>query len=224
MLATSVSPRSEVFLSRYTRLLMMGTSRFKLRSGELREAPNVTMATMSGPMGQPQGQPAPPYGRGGAGQGPPPCHPTQQNQQFTQLTNALVVWSSTAEDGEIEVRISVGCENTFLGRIGRSACARSRKFNVGGSEEPLHFLVTCDLYQMGQATLTSQRAEIRLVQQQQQQQQVRQQFLAMQQLLQKKQERAQNPQATGPNMMGQQQQHQMGQQPGNPYSHQPPPY
>nr|CAD7590290.1 unnamed protein product [Timema genevievae] len=107
-------------------------------------APNVTMATMSGPMGQPQGQPAPPYGRGGAGQGPPPCHPTQQNQQFTQ--------------------------------------------------------------------------------QQQQQQQVRHQFLVMQQLLQKKQERAQNPQATGPNMMGQQQQHQMGQQPGNPYSHQPPPY
>nr|CAD7428486.1 unnamed protein product [Timema monikensis] len=47
-------------------------------------APNVTMATMSGPMGQPQGQPAPPYGRGGAAQGPPPCHPTQQNQQFTQ--------------------------------------------------------------------------------------------------------------------------------------------
>jgi len=56
------------------------------------QAPNVTMTTMGGPMGQQgQGQPqsAPPYGRAGGGgpQGPPPPHAAQQqNQQFQQVS------------------------------------------------------------------------------------------------------------------------------------------
>jgi hypothetical protein len=55
------------------------------------QAPNVTMTTMGGPMGQQgqgQPQPAPPYGRAGGGgaQGPPPPHTAQQqSQQFQQV-------------------------------------------------------------------------------------------------------------------------------------------